>query len=544
MTKRRAELPLRHLTIFLLKESVTDDDRALKQPNNLVSYDVDVGLQRRARLYIETQQAHRPSWAEVFAGQVPEGAFGRVASSAAVLLVHLDRRFFAVCFGHGRHLLDANSWEERFGLVVVLNSIGQASLRTVDKHTLGSEGIHSRVQTSRDAPVRDFGIDIEQDLVRAVTGTPTDINSIGHKVTGADALAVGIPIDLRQLGAQLRVYLQKSSETSYRTRFPWIDQIAEVRRPDLRDELDSTLVQRINARDFSRLWMAVPEIVDWTRIQGFRFGRPRLGAMVSDVTFAHFLKEYPDEEFTIDFLRTRYVRMIDLNDVEIEHWPIYRCIYCEIENPGETFMLNGGKWYQVKADFVEDVNLAFARFPRYGGQLPAFSDASEEAYNERVANANRQRFALMDRKPVQVSGMSSPVEFCDLFTSDRDMVHVKRYGASSVLSHLFAQGTVSGELFLANEAFRRRVRALLPRGHKDLIDPRGRPAQDAFQVIFAVVSQQSGTDISLPFFSRVHARNARQRLENFGYRVSLAKISMEESVAKKRVIPEGRKGGR
>jgi uncharacterized protein (TIGR04141 family) len=289
--------------------------------------------------------------------------------------------------------------------------------------------------------------------------------------------------------------------------------------------------------------MAVPEIVDWTRIQGFRFGGAKRGALVNDITFPNLLSEYPDEHITLDFLRTHYVREIDLNGVEIDHWPLYRCIYCEIERARETFMLNGGKWYQVMTDFVEEVNTSFARFPRYARELPHFSDASEAAYNERVATRERGRFALMDRERVQISGMSSPVEFCDLFTSHLDIIHVKRYGASSVLSHLFAQGMVSGELFAMNEAFRSRVRVLLPRSHKELVNARGRPAQDAYRVVFAVVSQQSGNDLSLPFFSRVHARNARRRLEGLGYRVALAKIAMETSVARRRVIPEGR-GGR
>src|SRR2546425_6910223 len=33
----------------------------------------------------------------------------------------------------------------------------------------------------------------------------------------------------------------------------------------------------------------------------------------------------------------------------------------------------------------------------------------------------------------------SRVEFCDLYTDSQDIIHIKRYGGSSVLSHLFAR---------------------------------------------------------------------------------------------------------
>jgi len=41
-----------------------------------------------------------------------------------------------------------------------------------------------------------------------------------------------------------------------------------------------------------------------------------------------------------------------------------------------------------------------------------------------------------------------------LITKDKEIVHVKHYGGSAVLSYLFSHGVVSGELFIADEDFR------------------------------------------------------------------------------------------
>ena len=73
-------------------------------------------------------------------------------------------------------------------------------------------------------------------------------------------------------------------------------------------------------------------------------------------------------------------------------------------------------------------------------------------------------------KSVRVLGISergwpsinSSKEFCDLYTVDKDICHVKKYGQSGVLSHLFAQGVVSGELFRSDIKFRQKVNQKLP----------------------------------------------------------------------------------
>ena len=47
-------------------------------------------------------------------------------------------------------------------------------MKTIDTSTFDALTTHSKIQTSKEASAQDFGIDIEQDLVRALTGTPKD----------------------------------------------------------------------------------------------------------------------------------------------------------------------------------------------------------------------------------------------------------------------------------------------------------------------------------------------------------------------------------
>src|SRR5262249_39172006 len=158
-----------------------------------------------------------------------------------------------------------------------------------------------------------------------------------------------------------------------------------------------------------------------------------------------------------------------------------RCIYCEVERGDDTFLLSGGTWYQVSTDFVKQVNKAFEKIPRYQHTLPSYSDGSEGAYNKKVAATDPHRYAFMDKRLVKAPGMSDQIEFCDLFTRDLDIIHVKHYGASSVLSHLFSQGVVSGELFALDAAFRRAVRSSLPATHRTFVNPPEKPKPDTHQ---------------------------------------------------------------
>jgi uncharacterized protein (TIGR04141 family) len=193
----------------------------------------------------------------------------------------------------------------------------------------------------------------------------------------------------------------------------------------------------------------------------------------------------------------------------------------------------------VASDFVSQVNAYYRDVPRLQTGLPDYDDDSEEAYNERVAADSTQQYALMDRKIIMVGGGYSKVEFCDLLSQGKDLIHVKRYGGSGVLSHLFMQGVVSGQLFASDADSRESVNEFLPASHK-LQDIKARPDLTPYRVVFAIVSSEAGTDLTLPFFSRLSLRHALLTLQGYGYQAVLAKIHVADgrSMTKKFTRPK------
>ena len=159
-------------------------------------------------------------------------------------------------------------------------------------------------------------------------------------------------------------------------------------------------------------------------------------------------------------------------------------------------------------------------------ELPSYKHKNENEYNEKVAKQN-QEFCCMDRINIIHGGGYSKVEFCDLFTKDKQIIHVKRYGGSAVLSHLFSQGVVSGELFIADEEFRKKVNRKLSDSHK-ITDAVSKPDASEYKIIFAIISSFEKV-LEIPFFSKVNLKNARRRLETYGYQVALQKIKTEKA---------------
>lgn len=518
------------LTMFLAKEGLTKPGQLLKSISRLKSFPIRDSDGQLGTLLIQPRSLRVPRWAAFFAGQVDSKEFGRVASSAAVLIVPLDERTVVLAFGQGRHLIDLNNMEDRFGRRVSLNSVGENQVRSLDKQNFEAVGRHTRIQSSTEARPTDLGIDVDQDFLRTLAGSPKD-GQLGKTLTGVDSLHAMVSVTLQSLRSLLVQYVARFEMDSYKKTFPYVDHINNVLDAELIKQLERALLQRIKNKDFDRCWLAVPQPIDWASVHGFRYRRGMKQPILHDITFTTFLETIDDPaSITIQLLRRREVRCVSADDVDLFSWSVYKCIYCEIDLDGATYLLNGGLWYLVEKDFVKQVDEAVKKIPKCKVDLPEYEDESENAYCVRVANNSGGGLALMDKKLITIEASPSKVEFCDLYSSDRAFIHVKRYGGSAVLSHLFSQGTVSGQLFVSDANFRKAANALLPKSHK-IGDSAPRPETGKYTVVFAIVSQQAGSELTLPFFSRLNLRRAARDLTSYGYNVAIAKIHVSSEYA-------------
>lgn len=78
------------------------------------------------------------------------------------------------------------------------------------------------------------------------------------------------------------------------------------------------------------------------------------------------------------------------------------------------------------------------------------------------------------------------------------------------VSHLSSQGVVSGHLFLSDAGFRTAVNELLPNPFR-LAGAVAQPNPGDYQIVFAVVSNEPGEKLTLPFFSRLTSSTTAKR---------------------------------
>src|SRR5882724_7342302 len=192
------EPTIQTLTISLANLPVNGPADLIKPTIGLDHHKIVIGNDATADLFIKPRTSEVPDWARFFDGYVNPQVFGTNSSIGAALLVNVRSKYFALTFGTGRSLLVPDCWEEKFGLKVTLNSVGEDTLRSMEKDSLDPLLRHTQEQTSRDANAREFGFDIEQDLLRDVTGKPTD-PTLGHRVSGHKSLHIRIPVHLNGL---------------------------------------------------------------------------------------------------------------------------------------------------------------------------------------------------------------------------------------------------------------------------------------------------------------------------------------------------------
>lgn len=523
------------LNIYLIKDGVSLSQAVKKK--NVSQIPLHYEEKSVGTLHVKSTKSNQPKWTRFFDGLVVAHVFGKNSSTAALLVVMAEGRAFGLAFGQGRYLLHPEHVEHNFGLRVTLNSVDENSLRSIDKASFEEQPKHSREQTGKAAGLPSFVVDVERDLLRAVTGKPTD-SYFGERISGMDSVKLSIDMHISSVPQLLHRLLKQYSADNYKKKgFSFVDHIGEVRDSALVDALDDQLIANINAKKTEKVWLAVPELVDWDRAVGFRYSSASSAVRYYDVKLSDFVESLQVKELQKQSLLTRKIYCVDADDLSVFERPAYYYVYAEQEHKKRTYVLNNGKWYLIERDFVSDVNEFYKNVPRYKSTLPSFgeTDNTEGDYNSRVAKEAPEEFALLDKLLITLPGALAPVEACDLYRKPRQFIHVKRYGGSSLLSHLFNQGTVSAELFRGDVRFRKDLNKRLPSRHK-IKGIEEVPSPNEYKIVYAVISEYE-EDLSIPFFSKISLRHAVNRLATLGYAVELAKVSVTPVKKVLQIVP-------
>lgn len=517
------------LSIYLIKDEIANDAEIIENID-IVNKEI---IDSNTTLYYSKSGQHTPKWVKSFlvetdSDSIKSSLYSSYVSAVLVVTIKIDgvNKTFAITFGLGGwHMLVAGCYEERFGLMCTLNLVSPDSLRSIEKNSLGLAPKQSQEQVSQEGVIADFGIDIEQDLVRSVSGKCKDAN-LGTAITGKSSLHVSTKADIRNIKSILVKYFNAYKSTEYKKNFGWIDYVAEVKDQVIVSELCDMLDVQLQDHSSEKIWLAIPDVINWSDLEGFYYQGSR-STLFNDLFINDARSVYNDQEieFSVENLKNRkvYAKSTSGNH-DLQSWRLLNCLYAEIhnENTNSMYILSNGKWYNIEENFVAQINKSFQE------SLTEASDSmyyrigeSERIFNERVADEGK--IICLDGRIVQHGGGQSKIEFCDLLDIDKKILyHIKKYGNSSVLSHLFNQGLVSGELMLSDIDFRTKVNNL---NSDELIFEKvgEKPRASEYTVVYGIISGVS-KPLEIPFFSKVSLRNAKRRLELIGYKVIVQKI--------------------
>jgi uncharacterized protein (TIGR04141 family) len=125
-----------------------------------------------AALYVKRAHPVRPKWVAILGNAVSPPVKAKGQNPSAILLVRSAGRVFALTFGFGKVLLQAESWEQEFGLKVVLNSVDEDSIREIELSGFEPLLQDKQAQSIRNANIDEFEFDVDQDVSRSIRGTP------------------------------------------------------------------------------------------------------------------------------------------------------------------------------------------------------------------------------------------------------------------------------------------------------------------------------------------------------------------------------------
>ncbi len=483
--------------------------------------------------YLQKNNTSVPQWVEFVRPCCAAGALDgiRNTTNSFVILLKAQKRIFAVCFGYGYTAIDQELIEPDFGLWVAANSIASNKVVAVQARNVDPITVSKHFVVNRDSEMFIFDIDFMLNVLTSLDGRPED-SKFGTRVRGRDACYLTAKVDVGKLKSECSKLLKAYGVTRKDDAFQMLRDVRYVKQKALQQKLNQKLSDALRAGEDTALGLVLPDIGEYEQITKYVFGTHAKAIEMEELAIEKVLQWIEAHRATSGSVLSLKFEALNDDGAVLRKFTLKQAVVFQAQQDGDTFVHTLGRWYRVAADFVQRVNDQLAsgliKTITKRNWLPDIHEVGQNAegrYNERASNKTTR--ALLDKDNVHIPG-ESQIEVADLFSKDKEFIHVKRHTRSATLSHLFAQGTVSGRLFREYEAFRKKLRTKLPTKLKSLIDPKS-ASVSGYTVVYAISAPAHYTlPDDLPFFSKVNLLQHSRELDRMGYGVKLYHIRETE----------------
>lgn len=449
-----------------------------------------------------------------------------------------DEVAYALTYGMGFQLLEPGRIDNLFGQRIAIRAADPLSLRSLTVTTMDDRSKTSRATIPSGEGLLGFGVgDIGEAVSRIVASAslPQLSRSNGEplQIRGADALNVPIGLSPDEvLGDldKLETLLCKDPLPKLKI----LEQLAIVKNPETKEQLDLQLSEALAGRG-GTIGLAWPfERVDengtpdsWkpSRLYRRRNNRVREGLPSwSDIYAA--LQEYPEDE-RLGRVNSAAIQLFSdaEGDVAISQAiPLKKWIAFECLLEDKTYSLYDGSWYQIHADYAENINAQTERiFAQTIDDLsfPAWDmNEDEDSYNKRLAE--QLEGTCLDKKLISTDLHRRGIEACDVYLPDATFIHVKKTEKSSAASHLLAQALVSADAICLDSGARHSLKCKIQSEGGKVEDSLLKPKR-----VILAMHRQAGKRItadSLFTFTKVNLVRQVKSLEERGVKVYVVDI--------------------
>ena len=515
-----------HLTCYLIKESVSSFKDCLRNDFTYNNYKLNSKIKYEGVIIIGESKEKSPRWVK-FLEEASVSPFDQIKnqSTRAILFLKTKSRIFAFTFGYGRYLLKDELIVNDFGFKIAINAIDPKQIRSLDTAKLEELTVQSRIQTSIGSEKETFGIDILNDLLRAVTGVPKN-QRFAKQIAGRDGIIINAEQSVHDLEKKARIMLHHYTSSRYKKDFDWVDNLREERNKLLINELRKMLISDLNSKNSEKMILAPDKVIDWDDINGFCYKKNYdENALISELHIEHFLNNVAQLNDYDELKKERIYVNFASNDLTIK-WSVYKCLTYETDYKNSKYIFTLGRWYKIETNFVKTVVDYVKTIPLSSFKFPNCDVKTEGEYNNKFMNT--KDCYVLDKMTVKCDSARTEIEPCDILTKTLQFIHVKQKHNSTNLSHLFSQCRISAESLIKDEGFRKAIRE---KAKKKLnYDLSFIPVDNTFkasdcEIVIAIISKgDKPIEKALPFFSLLNLRQSVIMLKAFNYKVSVALI--------------------
>ncbi|PCC68199.1 sporadically distributed protein, TIGR04141 family [Nannocystis exedens] len=490
-----------------------------------------------------------------------------------VARVHLSDgiRYFALSLGLGHLLVDSERIERGFGKITTLNSIEKVKL--ANAREIGVNAVQKRLASNSAVDLDRIGIQFDSEVLLGVSGACAE-EALASRVGGDDGLQITAKISLDNLGEKCRKLYEKYQKDTFRVRHPRAERIKTVRDEQTIKRLNAELINAINERRIdTKISAACPDQIDYEKFDDYYMSGMGDGEhSIGELTLENLYEALGERQVTLSDLLER-IRIQGVEDGDAsKREPLLAYMRFEHEEDKTSYVLTGRQWYAFSKSYVDEVKerLEAIVMPYDGPPLKDWPKSYpvkrkelakpddrigwyEDFYN--LLYENEDNFMHLDRENYTMGegGGHGQIEVCDFFYHPRKMHFcVKKENKAQTLSHLFAQASVSADMFRREARYRqefiRRLKYRWP-AQSQFFEDSEYLEEMTFVYCIALEDVSRTPFDSLPVFSKVNLLRNAADIDVRRHRVQICLIPLVERVVTERKFrtlaqPENQAPGR